>query len=72
LGVKPVERAHALRFGSLVHAALESWWLWRADSDVGRLDTAHRAGEQHVDLTAQRGDDQAVQERVVGHRVRAQ
>src|SRR5262245_7538076 len=40
LGIKPVERAHALRFGSLVHAALESWWRWRSDSDVGRLDTA--------------------------------
>lgn len=40
LGYKPVERAHVLRFGSLVHAALESWWLWREDAEVGRLDTA--------------------------------
>ena len=40
LGYKPIERAHALRVGSLVHAALESWWLWRTDSEVGRLDTA--------------------------------
>jgi hypothetical protein len=33
---------------------------------------AHRARQQHVDLAAQRGDDQAVEERVVGRRVRAQ
>lgn len=39
-GIKPAERAHALRFGSLVHAALESWWLWRPGSEVGRLDAA--------------------------------
>jgi hypothetical protein len=40
LGYKPVERAHALRFGSLIHAALESWWLWREDAGMGRLDAA--------------------------------
>ena len=26
LGYRPVEDAHALRFGTLVHAALEAWW----------------------------------------------
>jgi hypothetical protein len=40
LGIRPVEKAHALRFGSLLHAGLESWWLWRPGSEVGRLDAA--------------------------------
>jgi hypothetical protein len=39
--------------------------------DHGMVVVAHRARQQHVDLAAQRGGDQAVQERVVGHRVRA-
>jgi hypothetical protein len=33
---------------------------------------AHRAGQQDVDLAAQRGGDQAVQEGVVGRGVRAE
>jgi RecB family exonuclease len=40
LGYKPVEKAQALRFGSLVHVALEAWWRWRDDAAEGRLDTA--------------------------------
>ena len=27
LGYRPVESAHALRFGTLLHCALEAWWL---------------------------------------------
>jgi RecB family exonuclease len=32
--------ALALRFGTLIHAAMESWWLWRPGGDIGRLDAA--------------------------------
>src|SRR5215471_17022325 len=27
LGIRPIESAHALRFGTLIHTGLEAWWL---------------------------------------------
>ena len=44
----------------------------RAIVDHDMIVVAHRARQEHVDLAAQRGGDQAVQERVVGRRVRSQ
>jgi PD-(D/E)XK nuclease superfamily len=33
LGYRPVERAHALDFGTLVHVGLEAWWASAGDLD---------------------------------------
>lgn len=38
LGYKPVERPHALDFGTLVHSGLEAWW-----ATAGEMNTVSRA-----------------------------
>lgn len=45
-GYRSAVEAEALRFGSLVHTALEAWWL--ADDDAARLDAAIEAMRPHV------------------------
>jgi len=45
-GYRPAVEADALRFGSLVHTALEAWWS--ADDDAVRLDAAIEALRPHA------------------------
>lgn len=46
LGYRPTEDVHALRFGTLVHAGLEAWWLAEGDA---RLDAALAAVQGEAD-----------------------
>jgi hypothetical protein len=47
-GVRPVDEAEALRFGSLMHRGLEAWWL-AVQSGADRLDAAMAALVNAVD-----------------------
>lgn len=48
LGYRPVEDAAATRFGTLVHAALEAWWISAMFTGEPSLTAALRAIEAHA------------------------